>query len=308
MRAAHAIFVFIIQSQLFLALGAAALTAMATLLMQQQINPLYSLLAFFYVLSMHVLNKYLGLPRDRSLLFGAYKYFSHYQRLFLSLAVACLLLSLVISFTLGIAAFVLMLLSMLLGAVYSFAIVPSLLARFLRYRRLMDIPGSKDLFMAAAWTVVVVLVPFLESSPLPSVILSDAKNLQHILASFSGFLLTGLFVFVLVLTRAIIFDVRDIEGDIVLGRETIPIILGRERVLRMLRLFLAAALLIPLVGFVARLFPALALWEEAIVLYVALLCGVPISQAIYQSVAYDALIDAQFLLAGVIALGWLALR
>jgi (E)-4-hydroxy-3-methyl-but-2-enyl pyrophosphate reductase len=226
-RLVHHLFTLLIYSQLFLALGAAALTFAASRLMGIEPKFYNSLLAFFYVLAMHVLNKQLSLPKDRSLCYGALKFFSRYQPILMSMGVGGLCFSLLLSSTLSTSVLVLMLISIGLGIIYSLAIVPHGWLAGLRYRRLMDIPGSKDLFMAAAWAVVVVLVPFIKEGPLV----------------WPPMFFTAAFVFLLVLMRSIVFDNRDIEGDITLGKETLPIVLGARRTMILLQVFIAVLFL-----------------------------------------------------------------
>lgn len=285
-RVVHNVVAVLIYSQIFLALGAAAVTFTASRLVGIEPKFYNSLLAFFYVLAMHVLNKQLSLPKDRSLCYGALKFFSRYQPVLIGMGVAGLCFSLMLSFALSISVFGLMLISIGLGIIYSLAIVPSGWFAGLRYRRLMDIPGSKDLFMAAAWTVVVVLVPFIEEGRLV----------------WPPMLFTASFVFLLVLMRSIVFDNRDIEGDITLGKETLPIVLGVRRTMVLLQVFIAALGLILVIGYALGHLPLTALYLLVIVIYAAGSSMVRFRQEFYQSLYYDALVDSQFILAGFLSM------
>ena len=285
-RFVHDLFTVLIYSQVFLALGAAALTFTACRLIGFEPNFYNSLLAFFYVLAMHVLNKQLSLPKDRSLCYGALKFFARYQPVLIGMGVAGLCLSLLLSFALSISVFGLMLISVGLGIIYSLAIIPRGWFAGLRYRRLMDIPGSKDLFMAGAWTVVVVLVPFIEEGQLV----------------WPPMFFTAAFVFLLVLMRSIVFDNRDIEGDITLGKETLPIILGIRRTMVLLQVFIAVLALALVIGCALGHLPLTSLYLLVVVVYAAIGSLVRFRQEFYHSPYYDALIDSQFILAGLLSM------
>ncbi len=285
-RLVHDLFTVFIYSQVFLALGAAALTFTASRLIGFEPNFYNSLLAFFYVLAMHVLNKQLSLPKDRSLCYGALKFFARYQPVLVGMGVAGLCLSLLLSFALSISVFGLMLISVGLGIIYSLAIIPRGWFAGLRYRRLMDIPGSKDLFMAGAWTVVVVLVPFIEEGQLV----------------WPPMFFTAAFVFLLVLMRSIVFDNRDIEGDITLGKETLPIILGIRRTMVLLQVFIAVLALALVIGCALGHLPLTSLYLLVVVVYAAIGSLVRFRQEFYHSPYYDALIDSQFILAGLLSM------
>ncbi len=98
--------------------------------------------------------------------------------------------------------------------IYSIRILPH---RF-RYRRIKDLPASKDLFVAAAWACV----------------LSGAVAVSGEQASeWEGMLLSAIPVFILILSRTILLDLHDIDGDRMIGRETLPVLLGKQNALRL---------------------------------------------------------------------------
>lgn len=87
------------------------------------------------------------------------------------------------------------------------------MSRVIRYRSLEQIPGSKEIFYSIAWVVSTALIPFLvtRKSFIPSLAIAVA------------------FAFSLAFIRAVVLDIRDIQGDRILGKETIPIAIGKER-------------------------------------------------------------------------------
>jgi len=94
---------------------------------------------------------------------------------------------------------------------------------------LKDLPGSKTLLVALAWGVVTSLLP-----PL-------AQEGRFLPATLVAFLYTSILVFV----RSTLYDFKDIQGDLMVGKETIPIVLGTgktETLVVLLLIFLGAAL------------------------------------------------------------------
>jgi 4-hydroxy-3-methylbut-2-enyl diphosphate reductase len=108
-----------------------------------------------------------------------------------------------------------MLIPTLAGSVYNFTIVPKRLQKLLKYKNLKDIPTSRDLFAALAWAVLITFTP-------------QAINDDFVLQPASGAIF--LWTFFLAYLRSLIFDLRDIEGDRIMGRETLITIIGEIRV------------------------------------------------------------------------------
>ncbi|MBN1903051.1 4-hydroxy-3-methylbut-2-enyl diphosphate reductase [Candidatus Sumerlaeota bacterium] len=279
---------FLVYSSIFLSLGGAFLTYSAAHLMGLSDYYLNILLAFFFILSMHLINKRLSLPRDVNLLYGSQKRFARYKDAFTILALLCIVFSLMIAFYRGKGVFTLVLLSVVLGFFYSLTILPQRLIASFRNRRLMDIPGSKDIFMALAWGLVVVFIPYM---------FSTVKNLPAFLFSFA-------LVAILVFLRSILLDGRDLEGDIALGKETIPIVLGSRISQIMIRIMMVIIAVIPLTGWLSGVLPPSSIL--LVILFPYLLLHYPISnrQAMYQSLFYDGYLEGQFFLSGTLLFLW----
>jgi 4-hydroxy-3-methylbut-2-enyl diphosphate reductase len=100
------------------------------------------------------------------------------------------------------------------GSVYHVTIVPVPFRQFIRYKNLKDIPTSRDLFVALAWATVLTFMP--------QAINGSFMVNPLIIACF-------VWIFVLAFLRSLIFDLRDIEGDRIMGRETLITIVGEKR-------------------------------------------------------------------------------
>jgi 4-hydroxy-3-methylbut-2-enyl diphosphate reductase len=188
-------------------------------------------LAFLYFLSMYLWNGVTSLEITQHLGISRYKFYRRYKPLLLSLTAASIAALLTTAFTSGNTLFFLMLFSVAAGSVYHVTIVPAALRRFFKYKNLKDIPTSRDLFVALAWGTVLTFIP------------------QAIAGSFQVnalIIICFAWIFILAFLRSLIFDLRDIEGDRIMGRETLITIVGEKwsRTAIYLTIWLCIALLI----------------------------------------------------------------
>ncbi|MCF8065989.1 MAG: UbiA family prenyltransferase, partial [Desulfarculaceae bacterium] len=176
----------------------------------------------------------------------------------------------------------------LLGILYSVPVVPPAWQKRLKFASLKDIPGSKTVSAAGAWAVVVAVLP------------AVGFGVWQPAALALAFVYTAVLVF----CRCAVFDVLDVQGDLVVGKETIPIMLGEAGTLRLVTWLLAGLaglmLLAPLAG------PPTALC----LLLLAPIAGLALMQRVLSrgdmlpGALSEALVDFNFWLAGVLALSW----
>jgi 4-hydroxy-3-methylbut-2-enyl diphosphate reductase len=274
-------------TNIYVSLGAGCLSY-ASLKLQgfSQLFP-YVLISMLYVQSMHILAHLTGSKADQYNDPERAAFYSKYAILLTILALAAGSAGLVIAFTLGLFPLMLLLILSLLGLSYNLRIVPHSIYK-VKYKRLRDIPGSKTFMIAVAWGIVTALLPPLS--------LSDQVDWVTVLIFFWA---AGI-----VFVRTAFFDVLDMQGDRIVGKETIAILLGERRSLSLLKimlLILIAALLllsafhlISYLGFVLVVSPItllvlLSAYERGILL---------------PSVKLEFLVETNFILAGVIAFLW----
>ena len=279
---------FIIESSLYLSLGAVSMCY--TSLVFQGISPSATILsiAFLYVFSVHVFNRYYERVNDEFTDPVRTRIFKEYGHFLIAAAVIASFISLYLSYLLGILPLIFLLFSYMMGIIYTIRIVPEQLQSYIKYKRLKDFPGSKDIFIALAWAWVIVLIPILQ---------------QHIYFSYKSMTILG-FILLTVFIRSVVFDIVSIEGDRIVGRETIPIVVGQKRTLAMLFIIaiivgtfmLVSAVfgLVPSLGYYLILPPALML----ICLYFFQ------KRRIQASTIFESIIDSNFLLAGLITYLW----
>ena len=274
-------------TNIYVSLGAGCLSY-ASLKLQgfSQLFP-YVLISMLYVQSMHILAHLTGSKADQYNDPERAAFYSKYSILLTILALAAGSAGLVIAFTLGLFPFLLLLVLSLLGLSYNLRLVPHNIFSF-KYSRLRDIPGSKTFMIAVAWGIVTALLPPLS--------LSDKAHWVTVLI----FLWAAGIVFV----RTAFFDVLDMQGDRIVGKETIAILLGEKRSLRLLKIMLlvliAALLLLSAFHLISYLgFVLVASPITLLVLLSAYDQGI-----LLPSVKLEFLVETNFVLAGVIAFLW----
>lgn len=274
-------------TNIYVSLGAGCLSyACSKLQGFSQFFP-YVLIAMLYVQSMHILAHLTGNKADQFNDPERARFYEKYTRLLTVLALAAGGAGLVIAFTLGWFPFLLLLIMSLLGLSYNRRLVPKQFPA-VRYRRIRDIPGSKTILIAMAWGIVTALLTPLSLADKP-----------HWITGLIFLWAAGL-----VFARTAFFDILDMQGDRIVGKETIAILLGEKRSLRLLKIILIllmAALIVLsafhlisyfgffLIGSPVLLLLLLSAYEQGILL---------------PSVKLELLVETNFLMAGAIAFLW----
>ncbi|VAX19554.1 4-hydroxy-3-methylbut-2-enyl diphosphate reductase [hydrothermal vent metagenome] len=158
-----------------------------------------------------------------------------------------------------------------------------------KIHRLKDIPASKDIFVGVAWVSVTVLIPALFAG-------ADIVSAPVAIAA--------VFTFTIVYIRSVVSDIRDIHGDRLVGRETIPILIGKEPTkVFVAGLTIALALLLATassLGWAPRFGYFLILTVGYTALYLALYHA----RIISRGVAFDLTLDGAYHVSGLLAIAW----
>lgn len=201
----------IVKSNLFLAVGGAILTYTNAIMLKETPNPLIIGLAFCAIATTYLTNQLL---RPKELLINQirkYHYHLKYHSLFWGIALATLVTGFFLSYRLGLPTLVIYLAVIGFGTTYGID-----KGRLRLFVRLKDIPASKDIFVSLAWVMITVIVTYI-----------NAKGGKE--ATFPILITFGI-----AYTRSILFDIRDIFADQVIGKEVMPILVGKEHAKRML--------------------------------------------------------------------------
>ena len=279
---------FIVDSSLYLGLGAVSMCYLSLVFQKIRPSALILLVAFLYVFTMHVFNRYTERLNDELFDPSRTRFFKVYGKPLIITATMASFISMFLSYELGIIPFALLLFSYMMGILYSIRIVPDKLQPFIKYKKLRDVPGSKDIFIALAWAWVIVLIPALK---------------EEIHFTYQSMVIMG-FVFLTVFIRSVIFDVISIEDDRIVGRETIPTIIGLKKTETMLLIISiiigifmfssAATGLVPTLGYFLIIPPV----SMVICLYVFQ------KRHFQTSSLFEAIVDSNFILTGIITYLW----
>jgi 4-hydroxy-3-methylbut-2-enyl diphosphate reductase len=154
--------------------------------------------------------------------------------------------------------------------------------------KLKEIPGSKTMFTAVAWGVLAALIP---------VVCSDQDLTWATAIAF-------FFVAGMIFIRSGLFEILAIEGDRVVGKETLAIALGKERILNFLFLGALFFMAVLLLAAWAELIPSLG--------YTLALCGLYSLGYLFlyrqswleSGLFLETLVEGNMILAGMLAFLW----
>jgi 4-hydroxy-3-methylbut-2-enyl diphosphate reductase len=280
---------FFIRSNLYIAFGAAFLTYGISYLSGIKPSVYFMAVSFLYFFSMYNINHIADKDSVKINEPDRIEFYEKNRNILLKIGVAASMVSLTLSAFFGFASFLLMLISICLGIAYSVKIFPSYISKYIKYQRLKDIPASKDVFVALAWATVCVLVP-------AYAVVWEGINFS-IMASF-------VFVFMISYVRSVLFDIRDIQGDRFVGRETIPILIGKENT----KVFLLTLSSMAAIGlFISSQFGWLSSLGYLLIIpiiYTIFYLYLYHKRIISQGLSCEGVVDGKFILTGIIAFIW----
>lgn len=279
-------FRFLVLSNLAAAVGAFSFAYAVLRLAGGKTDLVFPLMAALYIYAMHVFNRFL----DK----GAASYHDparatfqkQYKSLLILMGSLAMSISLILSFITGFGTFMTLVGLSLLGVVYSIPLIPEGAGNRYRFVKIKDIPGSRSLSEALAWVAVMVLLPLFSGSSGP--ILS--------------IVVTAIIVFSFSYARAVLFSLFQLQGDLMVGTETLPITLGEKRTLTLFkRILVGTALLLvcsTLLGLVSSIFGLM-----LIPLLTLLVCLYAYEkQWVSPGITLEGLVEGNFLMAGFLVL------
>ncbi len=278
---------FLLKSATLVALGGAGLAAVAGLNLTADFDWRLLGVPFFYLYAMHILNHFVDRQAtvyndpDRA------KFLDKHQVYLVTTACLAAALGLIASAGLGWEPFLILLALLVLGLAYSIRLVPARWERAVPYVKLKDFPGSKPLSIALAWGAAGGLWP------------AVAFGGTGLDAGF-GFVAVAALAFI----RSAFFDITDVQGDLVVGKETLAILLGERRTLALLRTMALVTAAAAAVG------AAIGVYHPSGWIFSASAIGLWILQSAYQKkrllpgAFLEGLVEANFLIAGALAGLW----
>ncbi len=278
----------LIGSFMYIGIGAASFSYASSILLGINPSIKFCAIATRFLFSMYVLNYFANKEAAALSEPSRAKLYEQHQGVFMVLGIAAAILSSVLAFTINMDVFFCIFFASLFGIAYRVSIVPKRFTSIFRYRSLAQIPGSKEMFISVAWAVSTGLITFLGSAE------SSLSSLPVVLA----------FTFSMVFTRTVLLDVRDVQGDRIIGKETIPIAIGKNntKVILVVMLTSLTILLIisPMNGWTSE-------FSYYLLPCVAYACGYLYlyhKRLIPSGFACESITDFNFILAGIMVAVW----
>ncbi|MFO8083227.1 MAG: 4-hydroxy-3-methylbut-2-enyl diphosphate reductase [Desulfobacterales bacterium] len=205
----------------YLALGAGCLCYAGTKLQGIGHFLPQGLIACFYVQSMHIFNNLTNRRADRYNDPDKALFYDSNKPMLTALALITGIAGLIAASVSGFIVFLLFVLMSTVGLLYNIKIIPSGFMG-IKPERIKDIPASKTLLITFAWAIVTTFfVPLSVHGHL---------TISSIVAFFWA---AGL-----VFSRTAFFDILDMHGDRMVGRETLPIVMGEKPTMKLLKIIL----------------------------------------------------------------------
>ncbi len=275
----------ILKSNIYIALGGSSLTFASMRLLRLPLSRLAVLLSFCLVLAVYNLNIF----ADRTAILltqpSRYRFLLAHRKQLCGLIGFSLGAAFILAAFLGTAAFLLTVFTLLSGLAYSFTFLPTALPGM----RLKNLTGLKEFFSSLGWGVLAVLIPVLSAPGL------------HPGAVPAG--VVFITVFTILFSRSVLFAIRDLQGDRLVGRETIPVVLGVARTKRLILGLLAFTSGLLVLAAARGWISPLGYCFPAVLVYGGLCLLLYHRRLLYQGLPHEVLVDGQLLLAGLLSLG-----
>ncbi|MFQ5965498.1 MAG: 4-hydroxy-3-methylbut-2-enyl diphosphate reductase [Candidatus Scalinduaceae bacterium] len=275
-------------SFLYLGIGAASFSYSCSVLLG--IDPKFNFcaIATLFLFSMYVLNHFTNKEAVSLNEPSRAELYERHQNIFVAFGIAAAVVSLLLASMVSIEVFFCVFFATLFGIAYRITMVPKNFSRFIRYRSLEQIPGSKEIFISIAWALSMGLIPFLGAS-------------VHFLSALPVVLT---FVFCMAFIRTVLLDVDDVHGDRIVGKETIPIAIGKTNtkiILIVISVLIAMLLVVsPMIGWTS----AFSYYLLPCVIYACGYLYLYHIRLIPSGLACEAITDFNFILAGIMVVIW----
>ena len=278
-------------TSIYVSIGAGGL-CYACLKLQGILSPLPSaLVAMLYVLSMHVFNNLVGGRADQYNDPDRAFFYQKYRFPLGALTILAGMAGILVAYRMGRVPFFILIAMSITGFSYNLRLIPTG-SKHSRFQRIRDIPGSKTVLIAVAWGVVISIIPALS--------VKGAIDLSAVVV----FLWATIMVFV----RTAFFDILDMQGDRIVGRETIPILIGENRTMRLLKVLLGISIGVLILS---SMFQFTTDFGFPLTICSLFLCIVLVAHEnghMLPGIGLEFLVETHLVLAGFIAFVWSLLR
>ena len=279
------LWILAIKTDIYSSLGAGCLSLACMVLQNIPLSISSLIIASFFTYAMHVLNRLISRKPPVGFI-GSFReetYLLH-EKLYLYSAVVCVLVALILAYNNGIIPFMFLFIMALAGILYNMKILPG----GWRFQSLKDLPGSKNIFMAAAWGTVTAILPALNNnySLHPALIIAFA------------------FTFGVVFIRSAISDILEIQSDKLIGRETIPVLFGKETTLALLKIISLILLVLLAISNPVGWTTTLSFFLISCILYIWICFQLCDRKSGFSGAVMEGLLETSYIIVGLSVLVW----
>lgn len=282
---------FLVITNLYTSFAAGCLCYLGSVFLNVKFTSRFFWLVFCYVLAMHVLNRFTetGVEKFRDDPMRQ-QFYKKYQKWLLLMGIGAMVVAIAMTIQMGVITFIMVLAASIVGMLYSVKVVPKKLLNLVGFRRLKDIAASKNFFVASAWAVV---------SIFPLFFIEEQHNY---LRTFSAFI----FLFLVTGIRSVYMDLSDIGSDRLVGRDSVPIVLGEKRTREIIQFLIVLLFiyiyLMTFLGILPGIGYIIGMW--LLLEYLIIVILMPKDFRHSSMFGRDILVDGHFIVAGVVALLW----
>ena len=279
LRVFYNLWLFLVRTDISSAIGAGFLSLASMVLQGLRVEVSHIMIASLCVYAIHTINRLQG--RSFGRIKGSFREKSYIQHkgTYMTVAIVSLALALIFSFMAGTAPFILVGSVSLLGVLYTVNVWG---------KRLEDLPGSKNFFTAMAWAAVTAVVPQISVS----------------LEITCSMVVASVFVFALVFSKSVLSDTLDIQSDRLIGRETIPVVMGEARARVLLKGIAVLTGIVLITALPASCVPSVSLALLAPVFYLWICLGLCDKKSRFSRMVLEGLLGGSYVIAGLSACLW----
>ena len=276
---------FVVLSNVMAAAGAFSLSYAALRISGNGPGAVFPFLTFLYIYAMYVFNRFLDKEASAYSDPARATSLNKYRSLIAGTGAGALVAAMILAWFQGLGAFFMLTGLSVVGIIYSVPVIPEKLRPRYRYAKIKDIPGSRALSEALAWVAVITVLPIVSGR----------------VGDTGSSVISGMLVFSLSYARAIFLSIFQVQGDLMVGRETLPITLGEERTLLILKCILGAVAVLLITGPVSGLTGPFLYMMFCPLLTLSLCLLAYEKKWFHPGLSLEAMIEGNFLLTGVLA-------
>jgi 4-hydroxy-3-methylbut-2-enyl diphosphate reductase len=116
-----------------------------------------------------------------------------------------------------------------------------------------------------------------------------------------------LFTFGIVFVRSAISDILDIQSDRLIGRETIPVLIGKKRTQILLQVILVLLIVLLSVSHILGWTPSLSFALLVCIFFMWIYFRLYVRRAAFSGVVQEGILETSYIIAGISSLAWLCM-